>query len=44
MTSARRMQDLPPAARAYLHRLEEIAGVPVSLVSVGAEREQVIKI
>ena len=44
VTSARRMQDLPPAARAYLHRLEEIAGVPVSLVSVGAEREQVIKI
>ena len=44
VTSVRRMQDLPPAARAYLHRLEEIAGVPVSLVSVGAEREQVIRV
>ena len=44
VTTARRLQDLPPAARAYLRRLEDIAGVPVSLVSVGAERDQVIKI
>lgn len=43
VSSARRMQDLPAAARGYLHLLEEIAGVPVSLVSVGAEREQVIR-
>jgi adenylosuccinate synthase len=43
VSGARRMPDLPQAARAYLHRLEEIAGVPVSLVSVGAEREQVIR-
>jgi len=43
VTSARRLQDLPSAARAYLHRLEEIAGVPVSIVSVGAERDQVIR-
>jgi adenylosuccinate synthase len=42
VSSLRRMQDLPAAARGYLRRLEEIAGVPVSLVSVGAEREQVI--
>ncbi|HEX7596931.1 MAG TPA: adenylosuccinate synthase [Polyangia bacterium] len=44
VSGARRMSDLPPAARAYLHRLEELAGVPVSLVSVGAERDQVIRI
>ena len=44
VTTARRLQDLPQAARAYLHRLEDIAGVPVSLVSVGAERDQVIRI
>jgi len=44
VSSARRMQDLPAAARSYLRRLEEIAGVPVSLVSVGAEREQVIRV
>ena len=43
VSRARRMQDLPAAARGYLHRLEEIAGVPVSLVSVGPEREQVIR-
>jgi adenylosuccinate synthase len=43
VSAARHMSDLPPAARAYLHRIEEIAGVPVSLVSVGAERDQVIR-
>ena len=43
VSGARRMQDLPAAARGYLRRLEEIAGAPVSLVSVGAEREQVIR-
>ncbi len=43
VSAARRMQDLPPAARAYLHRIEEITDVPVSLVSVGAERDQVIR-
>jgi len=43
VSGSRRMQDLPAAALGYLHRLEEIAGVPVSLVSVGPEREQVIR-
>ena len=30
--------DLPPAAQAYVSRVEEIAGVPVSMVSVGPQR------
>jgi len=38
----RRWADLPPAAQAYLERLSGIAGVPIRLVSVGAEREQLV--
>jgi adenylosuccinate synthase len=34
--------DLPPAARAYLDRIAEHAGVPVRLVGVGPGRDQVI--
>jgi adenylosuccinate synthase len=40
---ARRLEDLPEPARNYLHRLQEIADVPVSLVSVGQGREQTIQ-
>jgi adenylosuccinate synthase len=38
-----RWQDLPAAARRYVERLEEICGVPVVLVSVGAERGQTMQ-
>ncbi len=41
-TAARSWTDLPAAARAYVERLETLAGVPVSHVSVGPEREQMI--
>ena len=34
--------DLPPAARAYVERVERELGVPVSLVGTGAERERVV--
>jgi adenylosuccinate synthase len=34
--------DLPEAARGYVERLEALAGVPISHVSVGPEREQMI--
>ncbi len=36
----RRWDDLPKAARAYIHRLAELAGVKVDYVSVGPERDQ----
>ncbi len=36
----RRWDDLPKQARAYIHRLSELAGIKVDYVSVGAEREQ----
>ena len=37
---ARSLADLPRAARAYVDRLGELAGTPVSVVSVGPGREQ----
>jgi adenylosuccinate synthase len=40
---ARRLEDLPPEARAYLDRLEELSGVPVRYVSVGTRRDQIIE-
>jgi adenylosuccinate synthase len=42
LSGARQMDDLPKAAQRYVARLAELAGVPVSLVSVGAGREQTI--
>ncbi len=41
-TGCRAWEELPPAARAYVERLEELAGVGVSHVSVGPERDQMI--
>ncbi|MDQ4094771.1 MAG: adenylosuccinate synthase [Actinomycetota bacterium] len=35
--------DLPPAALAYLARLEELAGTPVRWASVGAGRAQMVR-
>ncbi len=34
--------DLPDKARAYLARIEELAGVPVDIISTGPDREQTI--
>ncbi len=42
--AARRLTDLPAEARAYLDRLEALAGVPVRYVGVGARREQLIEV
>ncbi len=38
----RQWEDLPRAAKAYIQRMEEIAGIPARLISVGPERDQVI--
>jgi adenylosuccinate synthase len=40
--AARRLADLPVQARAYLDRLQDLAGVPVRYVSVGTRRDQII--
>ena len=34
--------ELPQAARAYLRRIEELAGAPIRFVSVGPERPQMV--
>jgi adenylosuccinate synthase len=36
----RHWDDLPKQARAYLHRVGELAGIKIDFVSVGAERDQ----
>ncbi len=41
-SGARRFEDLPENAQAYVRRLGELIGRPVEIVSVGPEREQVI--
>jgi adenylosuccinate synthase len=41
---ARRLADLPRAARAYLGRIEGLSGVPVRYVSVGTRRDQIIEV
>jgi adenylosuccinate synthase len=42
VTAMRHWADLPMRAREYLDRIASLAGVPVRLVSVGPEREQVV--
>jgi len=44
LTAVRRAQDLPPTARRYVDRIGELVGLPVSLVSVGPDREQTISL
>jgi adenylosuccinate synthase len=39
---ARRLDELPAAARAYLDRLEALCETPISFVSVGTRRDQII--
>jgi adenylosuccinate synthase len=41
---ARRLADLPEAARSYLDRLQALSGVPVRYVSVGTRRDQIIEV
>jgi adenylosuccinate synthase len=44
LTALKRWDDLPVEARAYVNRVEQLAGVPVSLVSVGPGRSQTIEL
>jgi adenylosuccinate synthase len=43
ITKARRFEDLPVPAREYVQFIEEFVGLPVSIVSVGPDREQTIR-
>jgi adenylosuccinate synthase len=40
--AARAPADLPAAARAYIEAITSLVGVPVTAVSVGPEREQLV--
>lgn len=42
ISGARTFADLPRAAQAYVRRIEELADVPLSWISVGPERDQLI--
>ena len=42
ITGIRKYEDLPENARKYLERLEELLETPISIVSVGPDREQTI--
>ncbi|MBA4358686.1 MAG: adenylosuccinate synthase, partial [Desulfovibrio sp.] len=42
ITGARRWEDLPQACQVYLKRLSQFTGVPLTMVSVGPERESTI--
>ena len=42
ISACRTWDELPAAARAYVERLEQLSGVPVSMVSVGPDRNQTI--
>ncbi|MDR3212527.1 MAG: adenylosuccinate synthase [Azoarcus sp.] len=39
---AKNWSALPPQARAYLHRIEEICEAPIDVISTGPEREETI--
>ena len=43
-TAARQLADLPPEARAYLDRLQDLSGAPIRYVSVGTRRDQIIEV
>jgi len=42
ITGCRKPGDLPAAARRYVDRIQELVGLPVSIVSVGPDRAQTI--
>jgi adenylosuccinate synthase len=42
VTGIRKWSDLPKAAQEYIHFIEGVCDVPVKMISVGPEREQVV--
>lgn len=43
LASAQHWYDLPPEAQAYIERIEELSGIRAHTISVGPEREQVVR-
>jgi adenylosuccinate synthase len=44
ISKARDFEDLPPNAQAYVRRLEELSGAPISAIGVGQDRNATIQI
>ncbi|MCL4339170.1 adenylosuccinate synthase [Patescibacteria group bacterium] len=44
ISKAKKYSDLPKTCRVYIESIEKMLGVPISIVSVGADRNSVIKI
>jgi adenylosuccinate synthase len=44
LSGVRRLAELPPPARAYLDRLQDLAHAPIHYVSVGTHRDQIIEV
>jgi adenylosuccinate synthase len=43
LRDVRAWEDLPHQARRYIERMEELAGLPADLISVGPQREQLVE-
>ncbi|MFO8036721.1 MAG: adenylosuccinate synthase [Anaerolineales bacterium] len=43
ITAVRKWRDLPDPAKAYVEKVEALSGLSVNLISVGPEREQIIR-
>ena len=43
ITNARTINELPPQARDYVTRVEELVGIPALCLSVGPGRDQTIR-
>jgi adenylosuccinate synthase len=42
ITGCRNFEELPQRAQDYIVRIEELAGVPASIIAVGPDRRQTI--
>jgi adenylosuccinate synthase len=40
ISAARTLEDLPESARHYVERVSQLTGIPISIFSVGRNREQ----
>ncbi|MCA9687343.1 MAG: adenylosuccinate synthetase, partial [Myxococcales bacterium] len=44
VSRARTLEELPGPVRAYLDRIIEVTGVPITMIGIGAGREQTIRL
>ena len=42
IANAKQWDDLPDEAQAYIQRVQELSNIPISLISVGPERDQIV--